>query len=102
MACKNCKKNVVVKLSEKIVLWSGDIFVSPIVLNCTVKQATQTIINQPNKHIVHIWDITVKNYKKVGDFIEDNIVDKVVIEGVYHSNFTITRKDKDRFQIIIK
>ena len=103
MSCTNCGgNNITVKLSEKIVLWSDDESISPIVLNCVMKNATQTVINAPNKIRLTIWDITVKNFNKIKDFIEGNVVDMVQIEGVYHSNFTITRKDKDRFQIIIK
>ena len=103
MSCTNCGgNNITVKLSEKIVLWSDDESISPIVLNCVMKNATQTVINAPNKIRLTIWDITVKNFNKIKDFIEGNVVDMVQIEGNSYNNFVLKQKSKYKFQIIIK
>lgn len=103
MGCSNCDKNKIeIVMAEKIILKSGEKECEIKVINTVITEENITYIQTREKKQVVTYVITATNYKIVGDFMKNNVIDSINIdEKTFYNCSIIDLEEKNKFQIKI-
>jgi len=89
------------KLSEEIILTDilGD-QLELIVTNCKLTEAIRRVIKSGIETKIQEYIITVKNYRQLDSFLEDELKE-VIVEGQVYGNFSLSKIDKGIYNLTI-